>query len=171
MGQYDDASLWRDCVALFGKLHIPEHADPGELCQVLAAKRGRKLRLVATHMVRGACGVWISTQRRDYVFYEACTTPAHQRHIVLHEAGHLIFDHQGTPDLDGVKQFHHLDPIITTGTAAARLDFDDYEERQAEMFAYAAGPHFGLPKADANPIDLDPVVPVLAEAFERLARR
>ncbi|WP_433724380.1 hypothetical protein ACQP2Y_03100 [Actinoplanes sp. CA-051413] len=39
------------------------------------------------------CGLWISVETADYVFYDPETSQLHAEHIILHELGHMLSGH------------------------------------------------------------------------------
>jgi hypothetical protein len=68
----------------------------------------------------------VGTETVDYVFYESQTTPLHREHIVLHELGHILFDHSSLvgEDSDGRA------PVIL-----GRTNYTTRQEQEAEMLA------------------------------------
>ncbi|UQX03928.1 ImmA/IrrE family metallo-endopeptidase [Streptomyces sp. RerS4] len=99
------------------------------LCARLAERRGRPIRLhplPREAAESGVCGLWVGTDTVDYVFYEDRTTPLHREHIVLHELGHILFDHHS---LDGEENDGRA-PVIL-----GRTNYTTRQEREAEMLA------------------------------------
>ncbi|MGW5446082.1 hypothetical protein [Streptomyces asiaticus] len=87
----------------FTQWHQLRQPGGGTRCHHLAAQRARPLRLhplPAEAAATGACGLWLATDAEDHIFYERRTVPLHQEHIVLHEIGHLLFNHR-TVAVDG----------------------------------------------------------------------
>jgi hypothetical protein len=117
----------------------------------LAERRGRPLRLVAHPIgVHGPFGCWVASSTADYLVYQRETTAAHQRHIILHEIGHIVCGHDlaevsATPaahaeEGDGLLENRRFaeDPGVTATSLAAARHRDVYtntEERQAESIA------------------------------------
>jgi hypothetical protein len=130
--------LRRDCAALVDELDIPAPFDVQELCQSLASKRGRSIRLAAMAMpTDGPCGVWVSVNDADYVLYEERTSRLHQEHIILHELGHVVCRHQAAPVLDSETAaflLPSLDPAMIE-RVLGRTGYSAHEEQQAEMIA------------------------------------
>ncbi|MER7406717.1 hypothetical protein ABT373_30670 [Streptomyces sp. NPDC000070] len=62
-------------------------------------------------------GMWVATAQADYVLYEEQTSPMHQRHIILHEIGHMVCGH---PSAAGI---------------ALRMRYSDRQEQEAELMA------------------------------------
>lgn len=79
---------------LLRELGVRGPVDARALCDRLAARRGRPIRLQAQPIedpgVSGAC---LSTGRTDFIFYESQTSPVHQDHIIVHELAHLLAGH------------------------------------------------------------------------------
>lgn len=75
-------------------LDIPTPFSVHLLCANVAAKRDRPIDLCAMVMPPDSpSGIWAATPARDYIFFEKQTTALHQAQIILHELGHLLFDH------------------------------------------------------------------------------
>lgn len=81
-------------------------------------------------------GVWINSQVADYVFYRTDTTPSHQRHIILHELGHISCRHVGDqirhPAVGG-SELGQADVVSAVKRAGG---FAEDQEQAAESFAY-----------------------------------
>jgi len=85
----------------------------------------------------GPCGVWLSLPEVDYVFYERETSQLHREHIILHELGHLLCEHQPTEVIDEeviAKLFPHLNPTVVH-RVLGRTTYTAIEEQEAEMIA------------------------------------
>lgn len=80
-------------------------------------------------------GLWWDTDTADYIYYEQDTTPHHQRHIVLHEAAHMLRGHQGPtlPELLS-RVAPHLDPKLIR-SLLCRSVFNEWQEVEAEVLA------------------------------------
>jgi hypothetical protein len=78
-----------------------------------------------------------------YVFYRVDTTPAHQRHSILHELGHVCARH--LPAVGNVNT-ENLDEA-TLARAKHRSFYVDEMERAAEAFAYTMEGRIGLMRA------------------------
>ena len=134
----DYKSLRRRCKAQVRELDIPDPFDAAELCRRLAVKRGRPLALLPIELSAGGpCGLWVSTAKADYIFYEARTSALHQEHIILHEVGHMLCQHEAAPVLGGTAAealLPNLDPGMVR-TVLGRTHYSDVEEQEAEMIA------------------------------------
>ena len=71
------------------------------------------------------------------MFYERRTTALHQRHIVLHELGHLVCNHDAPPAMTDAASrmlLPHLDPAMVR-RMLGRTYYSAVEEQQAEYVA------------------------------------
>ncbi|WP_156178855.1 hypothetical protein [Saccharothrix sp. ST-888] len=110
------------------------------ICAHLSELRGRPLHLLPLPdgaSAAGACGLWLATEEGDYVFFEQQTSRPHQEHIVLHEIGHMLFDHP-TLELPGAvvpsARLGDLD-LTLVRHLLARTDYTTRQEQEAEMLA------------------------------------
>lgn len=128
--------LYARCLGLIASLPVPDPFDLEQFRANLERQRGRRLLLLPDAMATDCSGMWIGTDQADYVFYARDTTPVHQRHIVAHEIGHMVFDHRGVASgtrLDKLL-FPALSPAMVR-TILGRTAYSDQEEREAETFA------------------------------------
>ncbi len=137
-GKRMDRQLRRDCAARVQALDIPTPFDLEEFCRRFGAARGRPVRLLPAALPPGSpCGLWVSTDRVDYVFYEQHTSRLHREHIVLHEIGHLLCEHEATPVM-GDEETRLVLPSLDPGMVQrvlGRTHYSAVEERQAELIA------------------------------------
>jgi len=73
----------------------------------------------------------------DYVFYEPETSQLHREHIILHELGHLLCEHQPTEVIDEeviAQLFPDLNPTVVH-RVLGRTTYTAVEEQEAEMVA------------------------------------
>src|SRR5439155_5376771 len=84
------------------------------------------------------CGLWVSSDTADLIFYEANTSRTHQEHIVGHELGHIIWSHSGAlgPDRDDASRaiFPNISPAIVR-EMLHRDGYTDSQEQEAETMA------------------------------------
>ncbi len=138
-----------------GRLPLPQPFDLQRFCESIAAMRGRLIVLAPLPLsVVGPCGLWLASDRADLVCYEADTSPLHQRHIVLHELGHMLCGHGGSEAL----QDSLGDLVPRLGSRALQImlarQHSGYQERQeaeAEAFAYAIADRLSKRVADPRP--------------------
>jgi hypothetical protein len=136
--QHPDADRYSDdqVKRIVREVGIP---NPFELSTFLARLeqwRRRPIKLSAyDHMPRGMCGMWLVFPTFDVIGY-ARATPLHEEHIIFHEVGHMLCDHQGTNDKGSELRnlLPNLDPRLIE-RVLARTSYSDFEERQAELFA------------------------------------
>ncbi|MEU9982161.1 hypothetical protein [Streptomyces sp. NPDC050856] len=112
-------------------------------CERLAEQRQRPIHLhpmPPQAAVSGMCGLLLATDTDDHIFFERCTVLPHQEHIVLHEIGHLLFDHHELLDDDATGRLvpGGLLPDLHPGLIRRLLGRSRYttrQELQAETFA------------------------------------
>ncbi|MEC3973705.1 hypothetical protein [Amycolatopsis sp. H20-H5] len=136
--------LWRRCRRLADTVTLPEPFDAEAFVALLARQRGRPIELMPVSVPSGGpCGLLMSTERADYILCPTDTTALHQRHILLHEVGHLLCGHTGSgAGADGAA----LDAAVT-GTlmpnlspelvrrVLGRTTYTEVQEREAELLA------------------------------------
>ncbi|WP_212908456.1 regulator component [Streptomyces sp. TS71-3] len=133
--------LQAQCHQILNDLHVPRPYSLDGILHWVEDLRQRPL--VLKELPRdaagtGACGLWLSTDETDFVFYEARTAPLHQEHIILHEVGHMLSDHHDGAD-SGLDETLHsllsgLQPHLIR-RLMARTRYSTDEERRAEMLA------------------------------------
>ncbi|MFE3881912.1 hypothetical protein ACFXPQ_03150 [Streptomyces lydicus] len=134
------ARLHQRCQSALDQLSLPRPFTVDALCQELSAQRGRPLHLhpLPEQAARNSiCGMWLATKTDDHIFFEKRTSRVHQEHIVLHEIGHMLFDHRGTDLGHGeVPQvlFPDLNPQMVQ-QVLGRASYTNRQEQEAEMLA------------------------------------
>ena len=99
------------------------------------------------------------------------TTALHQRHIVLHELGHLISNHDAPPAMtDATSQvlLPHLDPSMVR-RMLGRTYYSVVEEQQAELVASLVHERISTWAAEPTWV-VDPEVADLVARLERAFR-
>jgi hypothetical protein len=130
-----DRQLRKRCAAIVRDLPMPVPFDARTLCETVAARRGRPIRLVPMDGLTGVCGLWVATAATDLICYEQVTTPPHQEHIILHELGHLLCDHNRDAAALGAHELlPDLDPEMVQ-RVLGRAGYTSEEEREAELLA------------------------------------
>jgi len=131
--------LRRECAARVRQLDVPVPFDSHQLCRQLAQARGRPIHLLAMALdLEGPCGLWIAADRADYILYERRTSRLHQEHIIAHEIGHLLCDHEPVSALDDATTsmlMPSLDPRMVRRILRRRSGYPVPQEQQAEMIA------------------------------------
>ncbi|MFJ5803754.1 ImmA/IrrE family metallo-endopeptidase [Streptomyces decoyicus] len=95
-----DVSLRARCEERVRELGLPAQGQLtiDGLCEVLGHHLGRQIRLLPLPLPQGSPhGLWVHTRDEDIVLFESRQAPVHQRHVVMHELGHLICDHEAPP--------------------------------------------------------------------------
>ncbi|AXB42862.1 hypothetical protein [Amycolatopsis albispora] len=123
--------LARRHAALLRDLPLPVPFDVHALCEQVAARRGRPIRLLPMSGLTGVCGLWIATDHTDLIFHESETTPPHREHIILHELAHVLCDHHPAA---GQALLPGLDPAMVR-RVLGRAGYSSAEEREAELLA------------------------------------
>lgn len=104
----------------------------------LSKVRGRPIHLVPMAVPQHSLnGMWVATPAADFVIYAACATRAHQEHIIAHELGHIMCDHQSVSDMDdGIlgQLFPDISPTIVR-RVLQRNKYSHRNEQEAEMIA------------------------------------
>ena len=89
--------LRKECVARLSGLAIPRPFDVPAFCRQVSQWRGRPLHvheLPSDDAADLPCGMWIATDEADHIFHVTGGSRLHRDHIVLHEIGHMLFDHE-----------------------------------------------------------------------------
>ncbi|MCC9738435.1 hypothetical protein [Streptomyces sp. MNU89] len=136
---YRIARLRRRCRPLLDQLALPRPFSIEPLCAHLSARRRRPLHLhplPPQAAAAGACGLWVATDTDDHIFYEQRTARSHQEHIVLHEIGHMLFNHHAVTDTAGSPGglLGDLSPRLVR-RILARANYSTRQEQEAEMLA------------------------------------
>ncbi|WP_424890881.1 hypothetical protein [Streptomyces sp. XH2] len=132
----------RRCKQLIHELALPASTDLQGLCDVVARRVGRPIRLVPMSLDGVVSGMTATTDDAYWVIYEQKTSPWHQVHIVLHEIGHLLLGHDQDPAVteDALKVWT---PSVDVATAMRRMGltmglarhhcYDNLTERETEI--------------------------------------
>ncbi|MEU3166758.1 hypothetical protein [Streptosporangium sp. NPDC006930] len=127
----------RRCDEILRDLPLPTPFDAVELCETVARRRGRAIRLAPMRNGFGVMGLWAAVGDVDMIFYEEATTPPHQEHIILHELGHLLCGHDKAqlPVAEyALPLMPGLDPRMVR-TVLGRTSYSAAEEQEAELLA------------------------------------
>jgi hypothetical protein len=147
----------RDLRRRIAEFEIPRPFTIDALCARIAADRGRPLRLLPLPQLSGPgqpCGMWIATEKFDYIFHARGTSPLHQQNIVLHEIGHMLCEHTGL-GAGAASLLPLLDPAMVQ-RILARSRYSTPQEEEAELAAALILETAGWPTAGPRPLgDLD----------------
>ncbi|MFD9633438.1 ImmA/IrrE family metallo-endopeptidase [Streptomyces violascens] len=93
-------SLQERCEERVRELGLPAQGQLtiATLCEHLSRHLGKRIRLLPLPLPQGSPdGLWVHTPDEDVVLFESRQAPIHQRHVIMHELGHLICDHDTAP--------------------------------------------------------------------------
>ncbi|MEE1739766.1 hypothetical protein [Streptomyces sp. BE147] len=134
------AQLHQRCQSVLEQLNVPHPFTIDALCEELSVQRGRPLHLhpLPQEAVRNnICGMWLATETDDHIFCEQRTSRVHREHILLHEIGHMLFDHCGI-DFGHSEASQALLPNLSPQLVQrllGRTNYTSRQEREAEMLA------------------------------------
>lgn len=170
-----DTELRRYCTKVVRQLDVPEPFDINVLVDWLEQERGREISLLPMPLPadRGPCGLWVAADDVDYILYQANTTRAHQRHIALHEIGHMLCGHESTPaHQDEVSRLlmPTLDPAVVR-SVLGRTQYDRTEEKAAELVASLIPLQASSTLGHRSPGDGPPGIAALINHLERSLER
>lgn len=145
------------CEQLLATLDIPVPLDVGEMCRRVATRRGRELKLFPQDTARDGLpsGLWADMPDRDELYYDAGTSPAHQDLIVLHELGHILFDHYPAGGLAAVIAAANPEVAGAAHRMLCRGEYGEQEELEAETFATLVVERYGNAATQPRPGDGD----------------
>lgn len=148
---------------LLGRVPIPYPWDPQEYVHRTAEHRGRPIivhEVDAARLAGSGCstgsGLWIAREHDDVILYGAGTTDWHAEHIVCHEIGHMLLEHDrmaGEPDNMLDPPLLRLMPSLSPDAVRAVLRRQDYgtdHERDAETFADLVMVEATLPRRNGS---------------------
>ena len=131
--------LWAKYRQAIGSTPLPAPFDAKALISRLAEQRGRRIDLVPVATRPDfPCGLLVTTDEADCIFYAADTTPLHQQHILLHEAAHLLCGHHETSATLSAGATATLLPHLSSSLVQrilGRTVYSEPQEREAELLA------------------------------------
>jgi len=133
----DIKALRRRCEHVLDEVDIPDPFDVDTFAATIADRRQRPLHLLPKQTPVGPCGVWLALPAADYVFYENGTSSLHREHIILHELGHLLGEHEAHESVDD-EVLRELLPgldLAVIHRILGRTSYSAAEEQEAEMIA------------------------------------
>jgi len=132
-----EAAAFALAAEMVASLTLP---DPFSVRAFLSQLAERRDKPIVLHRVplgwsgpAGWCGAWLDTNDADHLFFVEDQSTLKTAQTVLHEAGHVVFDHPGQPipasvSLAGV-------PRAAVTRARGRSDFEEFDELTAEAFS------------------------------------
>lgn len=147
------ATLRKHCEKIAATLPIPKPFVIERFIESLSEHCERRIELVEMHVRSDTpCGLLVNTKEADYIFYATNTTALHRKHIVAHEAGHLLFDHEGT-----IAQHDTVHNLLLKNLSAklivrvlGRTAYSEEQEVEAEMLASVILMRAGVPHAEES---------------------
>ncbi|MBF5083763.1 hypothetical protein [Quadrisphaera sp. INWT6] len=135
----------RHCRQLLQQVPLPEQFCLEDFCEQVSEHRKRPLYLLPAppEMLEEdeACGGWLATSTEDIVFVRLNASPLHREHIVLHELGHMLCDHEPN-QTPRARLLEHYFPNAGSQVVAfmlTRTMFDTPREVEAEIYASMVG--------------------------------
>lgn len=134
------------CEEMIATLVIPSPFNIDRFLAVLAERRGKPITLIASNLDADLpCGMLISTERADYIYCADNVPPLQSQHTVMHEVGHLLFNHGTTQPSFGASSWAtgpdvlqlllpHLSPALVQRILGHTM-YASGQEREAELFA------------------------------------
>ena len=127
----------RYCHDVVRDMSLPRPFSVQALCDQLAARRGRGIHIHLLPMRSGEgvpCGTWLATDETDHIFVEQETSAFHRDHIVLHELGHMLCEHDSPLETFALLTGQDIDPARIR-QILNRSRYGTKEEREAELVA------------------------------------
>lgn len=130
----------RRCEDRLRRMRLPDPFDLAALCRKVSAERGRALHVrgIPGPATRARpCGIWVATDKDDWIFVDQETSPLHRQHIVLHELAHMLCGHNAAalPENEMLgRLFPDLSPDMVK-TVLSRGSYHSEHEREAELLA------------------------------------
>jgi hypothetical protein len=136
----DVIELRRYCGKIIRDLDLPQPFTAEALCEQIAEQRGSPIRLKPLPLPTPPdtpTGMWLATKRGDYIYYDAQTSGLHRLHIILHEIGHMLCEHDEVGLEDNQYLYRRLeegDPVWIR-QILPRIRYSSRQEQEAEMVA------------------------------------
>jgi hypothetical protein len=129
--------LWELYRQAVGDPPLRQPLDALDLLGRLAQRRGRRIEVIPVDARPDLpCGLLVVTADADCVLYSTGTTALHQRHILIHEAAHLVCGHdQAPPSAGGARPLLPHLPDALVRQVLGRTVYSQPQEREAELLA------------------------------------
>ncbi|WP_157856370.1 ParH-like protein [Actinacidiphila yeochonensis] len=129
--------LWGLYRRAVGDTPLRQPFDALELVERLSVRRGRRIEVIPVDARPDLpCGLLVVTGDADCILYSTGTTELHQRHILIHEAAHLVCGHDQAPDpAAGTRQLLPHLPDALVRQVLGRTVYSEPQEREAELLA------------------------------------
>ncbi|MFJ2111560.1 MULTISPECIES: hypothetical protein [unclassified Streptomyces] len=120
------------------ELDLPRMDSVEELCEVVADRTGRTVRLVPRRMRVGEPSGFVERRAdADVIHFEQETSGLHRAHIICHELAHLLCGHLGEPpsaeeEKTAQVELPTIDPDMLR-LVLGRSHYDGAAEEEAEI--------------------------------------
>ncbi|WP_405983646.1 ParH-like protein [Streptomyces sp. NBC_00872] len=130
--------MWQRTRRIAASLTLPRPFTPEAFIAALAEQRGRPIEIIPVAMGHSLpCGLLVTTDRADYILCAEGTTAFHRRHILLHEAAHLLCGHDQEPAAESSAArllMPGLSPTLIR-RVLGRTVYSEPQECEAELLA------------------------------------
>ncbi|MGW4771535.1 hypothetical protein ACWEO2_26240 [Nocardia sp. NPDC004278] len=150
---------------LAGAVPIPSPWDLDSYLTAVASYRHRPITLRPTDTTALAgtgcgtgSGLWIARRDDDIIVYDRATSRWHAQHIILHEIGHMLLEHDQQPVTETAVPASTVQMLLPSVSPEAvrlvlgRNAYDSDRERDAERFADLTMMHTNTPQQSSSPL-------------------
>src|SRR4051794_3363742 len=127
--------------ARVAKRLMPIDGDLDGLLDALGQERGRRIHVLQQRFAGGpTSGLWLPTERADYLVIDEPTTPSRRAAIICHEVAHILLGH--TPDIKSSAVIAATMPDLSPALVArvlARHAYASEDETDAEELGTLIG--------------------------------
>ncbi|MBO1269509.1 hypothetical protein [Arthrobacter cavernae] len=121
-------------------LTLPEQITFEALLQGVSLAHGKPvvIREVPGHVLSGVSGLWVESAHRSLVLVRSGLSELHRMHVICHEFGHILLQHQGCEGLAASMPsvFNHVGRTKGIKRMLARSPQWNDMEKAAEEVAY-----------------------------------
>lgn len=122
---------------------MPADGDLLGLLTNLSEHRGREIHVLTREFGgQPTSGLWLATERADYLVIDDPTTPSRRAAIICHEVAHILLGHEGQVEGGSAVIPSIAAPDLSPeliARAMARHDYEDGVEAEAEQAATLIG--------------------------------
>ena len=133
-----ESAIRQTAIDMFRGLDVPSSVGIEGICDRLGEVRNRPVVLMARSFPNAsAFGLWLKTESSDIIVYERDATVDHRRHIIRHEIGHILFDHESEQwsENEALRALVPTLPLEVVQRALGRSSYETPAEWEAEVFA------------------------------------
>lgn len=122
------------------QLQLTSQVSFESLLKTVEAAHGKPItvRLVPDSTLRGVSGLWLETEVKSHILVPQNHTELHRMHVICHEFGHILLQHQSCEGLAGSMPsvFNHVGQKKGIKRMLARSPHWNEVEKAAEEVAY-----------------------------------